>query len=79
MLLAGRVALGMVGDGPLSAPHQAPPVLVSERIHVVQPGDTLWSIARTLQPEGDVRRLVQQLSSQLDGAGLQVGQRIVLP
>ncbi|HEX9969089.1 MAG TPA: LysM domain-containing protein [Acidimicrobiales bacterium] len=79
MLLAGRVVLGMVGGGPLSAPHQAPTVLVSDRVHVVQPGDTLWSIARSLQPEGDVRRLVQQLATQRKGSALQVGERIVLP
>lgn len=79
MLLAGRAVLGMVGGGPLSAPHHAPAVLVSDRVHVVQPGDTLWSIARSLQPEGDVRRLVQQLASQRHGAALQVGERIVLP
>ena len=79
MLLVGRVASGLVGGGPLSASHQAPPVLIDERVHVVQPGDTLWSIARSLEPEGDVRRLVQQLSSQRQGAQLQVGERIVLP
>lgn len=79
MLLAGRVVLGMVGGGPLSAPHHAPTVLVSDRVHVVQPGDTLWSIARSLEPEGDVRRLVQQLASQRQGSALQVGERIVLP
>lgn len=79
MLLAGRVALGLLGSGPLSASQPASPVLVSERVHIVQPGDTLWSIARSLQPEGDVRRVVHQLVSQRDGAALRVGERIALP
>jgi len=43
---------------------------------VVQPGDTLWSIARELQPEGDVRPLVDHLASRLGGSSLTVGQRI---
>ena len=46
---------------------------------VVQPGDTLWSIARDLQPTGDVRPLVQRLSELNGGAALEVGQRLVLP
>lgn len=79
MLLAGRVALGMLGSGPLSASRPASPVLVSERVHVVQPGDTLWSIARSLQPKGDVRRVVHQLAAQRDGTALHVGERIALP
>lgn len=79
MLLAGRVALGMLGSGPLSASQPASPALVSDRVHIVQPGDTLWSIARSLQPDGDVRRVVHRLAAQRDGAALQVGERIALP
>lgn len=79
VLLGGRVAVDLVGSGPLAAPEPAPPVLVSERSYVVQPGDTLWTIARSLQPTGDVRRLVDRLAAQRHGAALQVGERIVLP
>lgn len=79
VLLGGRVAADLVGSGPLAAPEPTPPVLVSERSYVVQPGDTLWTIARSLQPTGDVRRLVDRLAAQRHGAALQVGERIVLP
>jgi hypothetical protein len=79
VLLGGRVVLGPVGGGPLSAPRPVPSVRVSEQVHVVQPGDTLWTIARTLQPEGDIRRLVDHLAAQRHGAALQVGERIALP
>ena len=44
--------------------------------YVVQPGDTLWSIARRLQPEGDVRPLVDQLVDLNGGTDLAVGQRL---
>ena len=44
--------------------------------YVVQPGDTLWSIARRLQPEGDVRPLVDQLVDLNGGTDLAVGARL---
>ena len=47
--------------------------------HVVQPGETLWTIARALQPRGDVRPLVDRLAKAHGGAALQVGDRIPLP
>ena len=73
------MVLGPVGGGPLSAPRPEPSVLVSEQVHVVQPGDTLWTIAKSLQPEGDVRRLVHRLAAERHGTPLQVGERIALP
>lgn len=45
----------------------------------VQPGDTLWSIAASLDPDGDIRALVDRLAEMNGGATLTVGQRIVLP
>ena len=48
--------------------------------YTVQPGDTLWSIARSLQPEGDVRPLVHGLQDvNGGGAGLSVGQVLMVP
>jgi len=47
--------------------------------YVVQPGDTLWSIARRLQPDGDVRPLVDQLVDLNGGTDLAVGQRLPIP
>lgn len=48
------------------------------RVYVVRPGDTVWSIAEQLQPGGDVRALVDQLTERAGGSGLQAGQRIAL-
>lgn len=53
--------------------------LVEHRVHVVQPGDTLWTIARAAQPEGDVRPLVHHLTQVRRGTPLQVGERIRVP
>ncbi len=47
-------------------------------VHVVQPGDTVWSIARSLHPHGDIRVVVDRLEGRLGGATLQPGQRVSL-
>ena len=46
---------------------------------IVQPGDTFWSLAREVQPEGDIRPLVAQLSRAHGGSSLRAGERVVLP
>jgi LysM domain len=44
--------------------------------YVVQPGDTVWSVARRVQPEGDVRSFVDRLVAARGGDGLAVGEVI---
>ena len=46
---------------------------------IVQPGDTFWKLARSVQPTGDVRPLVAQLAREHGGSALRAGDRIVLP
>jgi nucleoid-associated protein YgaU len=72
--LAPRVGSAF-GSAPASAPVRGPDPIV----YVVQPGDTLWSIARQAQPEGDVRPLVARLERANHGARLRVGDRVALP
>ena len=47
-------------------------------VYVVQPGDTLWDIARALAPGEDPRALVHDLAGTAGGAALEPGQRIVI-
>jgi LysM repeat protein len=51
-----------------------------EQVYVVQPSDTLWSIAST-RYAGDPREAVWRLRERngLDGTLLRPGQRLVLP
>jgi nucleoid-associated protein YgaU len=48
---------------------------------VVQPGDTLWSIATSLGGDGDVRAVVDEIQelNDLNGAALVPGQTLLLP
>ncbi|PLS31586.1 Peptidoglycan-binding LysM [Bifidobacterium margollesii] len=50
--------------------------------YVVGPGDTLWSYASDITPEGgDVSATVEELKdlNHLDSYALQIGQRLVVP
>ena len=47
-------------------------------VYLVQPGDTLWDIARALAPGADPRAVVHELAGTAGGAALEPGQRIVL-
>ena len=63
-------AVGL-GDGPAAA----------GRTHVVRPGETLWSIARAVEPGRDPREVVFELrrANHVDPAGLVPGDRLALP
>jgi len=69
-----------LGGVPASAPERGPassPAAPTEV--VVRPGDTMWSIATRLQPEGDVRGLVRRLVEANGGPAIQPGDVLVVP
>lgn len=68
---AGSTA-GEVAPVPVAA------VPVAGHVYVVKAGDTLWDIARSLQPEGDIRPLVDRLAERNGGSRLDAGQRLSL-
>jgi hypothetical protein len=67
-------------SSPAPAPVVAPPALevADDGTYLVQPGDTLWSIAESLRPSGDVRPLVDELAERVGSGSLQAGARIDL-
>ena len=72
------VVLGSLGGGSLAAPER-PLSLIAGQVYEVQPGDTFWAIARTLDPTGDPRPLVDRLVAEHGGPVLVVGEHIRLP
>lgn len=76
LLAAALPASHSVTDRAGSAPA---PVDVAGTVHVVQPGETFWEIARSLRPHEDPRPLVARLVAAHGSPSLMVGERILLP
>lgn len=80
-LLSVTLALGLpaAAHALRSAPAQVRPV--AARRYVVQPGDTLWSIATQLEPGRDPRQVVDAVARRngVPGASLVPGQVLVIP
>jgi nucleoid-associated protein YgaU len=56
----------------------------SGEVHIVVPGESLWTIARSYYPDHDPREVVYRLERELTRAGSPAsvifpGQRIILP
>lgn len=89
LLLAGPVLAGEVADGrgagsPSSSGENRadmPAAGAGGRVHVVQPGETYWSIAVALGGErnGDLRPVVEALAAANGDGPLLAGDRVVLP
>lgn len=79
-VLGGAIAAGraLAGHGgvPASAPVAQP---VQAAPYVVQPGDTLWSIAKRFRGERSLTGYVDALVRANGGAHIEVGQRLQLP
>ncbi len=72
------LALGALG-GALTAPVRSTPLPPETATVVVAgPGDSLWTIARRLQPKGDLRPLVDRLVAVNGGTVVHVGDRLVV-
>lgn len=72
---AGDVVANRGGE-PASASAVRP---VSSQTYIVQPGDTMWSIARVHHGERSLSDYVDLLIEQNGGTLLQIGQQVVLP
>ncbi len=80
VLVALALPWGGAGRHPLATPG---PVLAgataSKTLYVVQPGDTMWTIAERLDPGGDPRPVVLRLEQEVGSDSLQPGQHLHLP
>jgi len=80
LVLAGWLALRELGSiAALPAPEASQPMTrIAAPSYVAQSGDTYWSIARRLDPDGDPRPLVDRLVAANGGATLRAGDVIVV-
>jgi LysM domain len=69
--MAGKAGAAL-GGFPLAAPERHP----AATRYVVEPGDSLWSIAQRIEPDGDPRPVVDELSTARAGAPLVPGEII---
>lgn len=80
VLLANAAVAGIVGGGDTApAADASAPAAAVGAVYIVQPGDTLWSIAAEVAPGTDVRSTVDHLVELNGDAAIAVGQRLRLP
>jgi hypothetical protein len=75
----GRGALASWAPDPPGASTSPASASASGDAVVVRPGDTLWSVARRLQPTGDVRPLVDRLVASHGSPMVVPGDRVLVP
>lgn len=77
LVVVGNVLASLLGVGAAPAGvERARPVV--ERTVVVQPGDTVWSIATELAGDGDVRPVVDAIVEANGGSALRAGERLAV-
>ena len=76
--LQAVAGLARVDGSSRPEPVDVGPAPVAGQQYVVQPGDTLWSIAAEIAPDDDPRAVVDALRDANGGPDLQVGSRLVL-
>jgi LysM repeat protein len=82
-LVAAGLALALlfvVGQMVASAVTPAQPSMSQgASVHIVQPGESLWSIAQQERPHADMARLVDELLRLNGSSTIRVGQELILP
>lgn len=73
MLAVAGKAGAALGGPTLAGPPRSPSIVT----YVVQPGDSLWSVAQRLEPGRDPRPIVDELAKVRHGSDLQPGETIV--
>lgn len=80
LLVALGLPLRALGGGPVAQPPaRSGSVLSGATVYVVQPGDTLWSIAAQFDRGGDPRPLARAIAAEIGSDSVVAGERIPIP
>lgn len=80
--IAAMLAAGIILGGAANVTaRQTSPAPFRGTTHVVQAGDTLWSIAKQEYPKGDLRERISAIrkANKLRNSGIVPGQRLLIP
>ena len=72
-------SLGAVTTSGVATPGGSPAGLGDGTPYVVQPGDTLASIARSINPSADQAKLISELHSEVGSSVVVPGEHVILP
>jgi hypothetical protein len=77
VLLLAAVSIGRTGSQAATATGTGPTLSQT----TVQPGETLWTVARRIAPQNDPREVVAQIRriNHLQSSSLRAGQQLLLP
>lgn len=80
-VLFAAFSLGRANSQAASASTDPAPRAAAAGQITVQPGESLWAVARRIAPENDPREVMAQIRrlNELEGSGLQAGQHLLLP
>lgn len=80
LALVGALAFSVAGRSATSQATDGPAVAATTTV-VVQPGQTLWSVAQSLSPDTDVRETIARIQelNGLTGSSVKPGQSLVVP
>jgi LysM repeat protein len=79
LVLALLFVVGQIVSSSMTATPAHPSISQSASVHVVQPGESLWSIAQQERPHADMARLVDELLRLNGSSTIRVGQELILP
>jgi hypothetical protein len=79
LVLALLFVVGQMVSSSMTASPARPSTSQGSSVHVVQPGESLWSIAQQERPHANMARLVDELLRLNGSSTIRVGQELILP
>jgi LysM domain len=79
LILALLFVVGQIVTASTATTPAHPSVAHSSSVHIVQPGESLWSIAQQERPHADMARLVDEMLRLNGSSTIRVGQELILP